>query len=523
MLESVAINSKVFSMPDQPHAILTPQAMAEADAYAMRSGVSGTRLMERAGESVLHAIQQRWSPRPTAVLCGPGNNGGDGWIIAHGLKTAGWLVQVYTLVDPSTLAGDALSASRRWTEEAHELTQCRLQDHQLIVDALFGAGLNRALEGEPARLARDSQSFRGVCVAVDTPSGLSGDLTLNDGPVFRADLTVTFHRFKPAHLLSPGRSLCGDIVLSDIGIPEGWSQSAEPCATLNNPDLWRVPGAEVDSDAHKHSRGRLCVLAGGYGATGASRLAARAGQIGGAGFVTLLSGQGALNEIASASDSLVARAYDPVDDFAEVLDGHRASAAVLGPGAGLSDRLKAKVLAACGLSIPIVLDADALSVFEHDPAELFTALHGQCVLTPHGGEFSRLFPDLTETAHADNKLERTRLAARRCGAVVVYKGADTVIAAPDGDVRVNVHASPRLATAGTGDVLAGLTGAFLAQGQAAFDAASSAVYIHGEAGRRLGAGGTVETVLKCLPDALEAVSALQSRRAALQRLTHSSV
>lgn len=520
MLESVAINTKVFPMPDQPYAVLTPQAMAKADAYAVQTGVSGARLMERAGANVLHALQQRWSPRPTAVLCGPGNNGGDGWIIAQGLKAKGWPVRVYSHVDRASLVGDAAWAAQGWNDDVQELAQCRLQDHQLIVDALFGAGLNRALEGEPARLARDSQSFRGLCVAVDTPSGLSGDLALRDGPVFRAELTVTFHRYKPAHLLSPGRSQCGDIVLSDIGIPDGWSQTAEPCATLNNPDLWRIPGAEVDTDAHKHSRGRLCVLAGGYGATGAARLAARAGQIGGAGFVTLLSGQGALNEIASASDSLVARAYDPDADFDEVLDGHRASAAVIGPGAGLSDRLKAKVLAACSLNIPVVLDADALSVFEDDPAELFKALHDQCVLTPHGGEFSRLFPDLTEAAQSDNKLDRTRQASRQCGAVVVYKGADTVIAAPNGEVRVNVHASPRLATAGTGDVLAGLIGAFLAQGQAAYDAAASAVYIHGEAGRRLGAGGTVETVLNCLPAALEAVSALQRRRAALQRLTH---
>ena len=506
------------SMTELPHAILTVSAMARADEFAIESGVSGWRLMQRAGRGAAQAIQQHWAPRPAAILCGPGNNGGDGWVIATSLEAAGWPVRVFTLVDPSSLKGDAAQAAKAWTGAVSPLSACDLNEFGLIVDALFGAGLNRPLEGEAARLATESCDYEGVCVAVDTPSGISGDHGALGEAVFRADLTVTFHRYKPAHCLSPSRAGCGEVHLFDIGIPEGWSDAAPVCASLNHPDLWRLPGAEVDTDAHKHSRGRLCVLAGGYGATGAARLAARAGQTGGAGFVTVLSGQGALNEISSASDSLVARAYEPDSDFGDVLKEHRASAAVLGPGAGVSERLKAKVLAACSLRIPLVLDADALSVFEDEPNALFSALHDRCVLTPHGGEFARLFPDLTEKAHAANKIERTRLAAQRCGAVVVFKGPDTVIAAPDGEVRVNVHASPRLATAGTGDVLAGLIGAFLAQGASAFDAASAAVYVHGEAGRRLGLGSSVETVLEQLPHALEAVSAVQSRKAALQRL-----
>ncbi|WP_440959668.1 NAD(P)H-hydrate dehydratase [Oceanicaulis sp. LC35] len=510
-------------MPEQPHAILTVSAMQDADAYAIAHGVSGWRLMQMAGQGVARAIQDRWAPRPTAVLCGSGNNGGDGWVIASLLEAAGWPVRVYAFTDRARLAGDAARAASLWTGEIESLSSCRLDEHELVVDAMFGAGLNRALEGESARLAQDSHRFGGVCVAVDAPSGLSGDASVQEGCVFRADLTVTFHRFKPVHLLSPSRALCGDTVLVDIGIPEGWSEAATVTATLNHPDLWSVPGADVDRDAHKHSRGRLCVLAGGYGATGAARLAARAGQIGGAGFVTVLSGQGALNEIASASDSLVARTFDQEAPFGDVLEQYRASAAVMGPGAGVDDRLKARVLSALSRKIPLVLDADALSVFQDEPDSLFAALHDQCVLTPHAGEFARLFPDLTDASLRANKIERTRLAAQRCGAVVVFKGADTVIASPQGDVRVNVHASPRLATAGTGDVLAGLIGAFLAQGESARDAASAAVYVHGEAGRRLGAGGIVDTVLEKLPHALEAVSAAMFRKAALQRLMRPSV
>ena len=505
-------------MTDLQHAILTVSAMQKADAFAIAHGVSGPRLMQNAGEAAARAIKARWSPRPAAVLCGPGNNGGDGWVVAQDLQRSGWPVTLYSLCDPGELTGDAAWAAQGWTDAVLPLSECRLDDHALIVDALFGAGLNRPLEGEAARLARNSQAFEGVCVALDAPSGLSGDRAVADGPVFRADLTVTFHRFKPAHLLSPGRSMCGETQLCEIGIPEGWSKAASACAEVNDHDLWRIPSAEIELQAHKHSRGRLCVLAGGYGATGAARLAAKAAQIGGAGFVTVLCTQGALNEIASSSASLVPRAYDPEVDFAEALQQHRASAAVLGPGAGLGERLKTQVLAACGLGIPLVLDADALSVFADEPDILFEALHAQCVLTPHGGEFARLFPDLTETAFQANKIERSREAARRSGAVVVFKGPDTVIAAPDGAVRVNVHASPRLATAGTGDVLAGLVGAFMAQGQAAFDAASAAVYVHGDAGRRLGAGASVETVLDRLPEALDAISAAQKRKAVQQRL-----
>lgn len=505
-------------MSDQPHAILTVSAMAEADSHAVSQGVSGQVLMRNAGEAAVRTILQNWSPREAAVLCGPGNNGGDGWIIAQRLRDEGWPVRVFTLAQVSELSGDAAWAAAGWSEPVHPLGDCRLSDHALIVDALFGAGLNRPLEGEAARLAQDSQGYDGVCVAVDTPSGLSGDGAAVQGPVFRADLTVTFHRYKPAHLLSPGRALCGEVVLCGIGIPDGWSEQAAPCATLNHPDLWRVPGARIDRDAHKHSRGRLCVLAGGRGATGAARLAARAGQVGGAGFVTVLSGQGALNEIASSSESLVARQYEAEAPFGDVLEHHRASAAVMGPGAGISPRLKAQVRSACDLKIPLVLDADALSVFEDAQEALFESLHADCVLTPHGGEFARLFPDLAGAAHAGNKIERTREAARRSGAVVVFKGADTVIAAPGGEVWVNVHASARLATAGTGDVLAGLIGAFLAQGAPTHEAACAAVYVHGDAGRRLGPGGTADTVLVQLPQALDAVSQAQNRKAALQRL-----
>lgn len=502
-------------------AVLSCENMGKADAYAMQKGVSGTVLMTRAGQAMAREILYRWAPRPTAVLCGPGNNGGDGWVVARQLQQAGWSVTLFSLVPMSDLKGDAAWAAAQWEGRVCTPDMFDPADYGLVVDALFGAGLSRPVEGEAARMLSALKDARRVVVAADVPSGLDGDTARADGVVCPADLTVTFHRFKPGHLLEPGRSLCGECVCADIGIPEGWSESVSIEAEHNNPVLWSVPGLNLPRASHKHARGRLCVLSGSRGASGAAQLAAKAGLIGGAGFVTILSGQGALNEIASANPELVARSYDRQLGFDTVLSSHRADAAVLGPGAGITDSLTDQVLSASGAEIPLVLDADALSVFEDAPQRLFAALHAHCVLTPHGGEYARLFPDLAKD-HASgkiNKITATRRAAQRAGAIVMFKGPDTVIAHPDGRVRINTHASARLATAGTGDVLAGLIGALLAQGQSAFDAASAAAWSHGDAGLRLGPGAIVTDVLGQLPSVLSGLRSRYQRMAALHNLT----
>lgn len=504
--------------------ILTVAAMAAADRFAMDQGRSGAALMDAAGAGLAQAIADRWAPRRTAVLCGPGNNGGDGWEAAAHLKAWGWPVEVFSLIDRGSLKGDAARAAARWGGPAQPLEACDLAPFGLVIDALFGAGLSRPLEGEAARLAAASTTARRrglVVMSADVPSGLDGDRARADGPVFEADLTVTFHRLKPAHLLQPGRAACGEIVLVDIGIPPGWRAAAAPCAEINAPPLWPQIAADPDDAAHKHTRGRLCVMTGPAGASGAARLTGEAGLVGGAGFVTLLCPPDALPECAAATRALVTRSFQPQDDFAAVLDAHRANAAVLGPGAGTGpvagEDTQRRVLAALNHAAPLVLDADALTAFEAEPETLFAAPKGPVVLTPHAGEFARLFSDLSQRSDL-NKIEITRLAAARAGAVIVHKGPDTVIAAPNGDVRVNVHASARLATAGTGDVLAGLIGAFLAQGADPFDAANAAVWIHGEAGRRCGHGATVETVLARLPAALGERAHQRRREAALHRL-----
>ncbi|MCH8489496.1 MAG: NAD(P)H-hydrate dehydratase [Oceanicaulis sp.] len=501
-------------MMNPAHALLTPEAMGCADQYAIARGVSGAALMEAAGRAISDAILTRWARRPAAVLCGPGNNGGDGWVAARHLARAGWPVRVFSASDPAALKGDAAGAAQGWTGPVEALEACEPGQFGLIIDALFGAGLSRPLDGEAARLA-DACAGGAVVVSADVPSGLDGLTARAGGPVFQADLTVTFHRLKPAHVLQPGRAHCGEIVCAGIGIPGGWEGVAEPCAELNHPDSWPVPGLTLEAGAHKHTRGRLLVLSGPSGASGAARLSARAGLIGGAGFVTLACPPGAVAEAAS-DPLLVIRALGE-GDLGAALKASRASAAVLGPGAGLDEALKARVAAALAARIPLVLDADSLTVFADAPESLFSQLHPRCVLTPHAGEFERLFPGLA--AGSLNKIEAAREAARLAHAVIVLKGPDTVIAAPGGAVRVNVHASARLATAGTGDVLAGLMGAFLAQGAAPFDAASAAVWLHGDAGRRLGPGANAGEVLARLPGILAVERDRRARARALQRLT----
>ncbi|MEQ8405385.1 MAG: NAD(P)H-hydrate dehydratase [Oceanicaulis sp.] len=502
-------------MTDPRHAVLSVEAMGEADRFAMAHGRSGGALMDAAGLAIAREIAARWSPRPLAVLCGPGNNGGDGWEAAAVLKAQGWPVEVFAMKPRGELEGDAARAAAKWDGPVRRLDACDPAQFALVLDALFGAGLSRPLEGEAARLAETCADT--PVIAADTPSGVLGDAARSEGAAFNAALTVTFHRYKPAHLLHPGRAACGEIVLADIGIPDGWMDHAKPVAERNDPDLWSVPGLDIEAGAHKHQRGRLCVLSGGNGASGAARLAAETALSGGAGYVTLLCPPDALTECAAAMEAVVTRAFDLDADFGEVLNSHRAQAAVLGPGAGKDETTRRRVLQALAQGTALVLDADAITVFEDKREAFFKALHGRCVLTPHAGEFAKVFPDLADSEA--NKIERAKEAAQRAGAVIVLKGPDTVIAGPDGRVTVNTHASPRLSTAGTGDVLSGLIAAFLAQGADAFDAASAGVWTHGEAGRRMGPGDTAASLIRLLPSALRHVRDLQSRRAALARLT----
>ena len=480
-----------------PLLLLTPNEMARVDARAPALGVRSRDLMESAGRAVADAIVQRFSPRPTAILCGPGNNGGDGFVVARVLSALGWDVWVETLGDLAALNGDAKSAAAAWTGRTLSIGEDN-PDAELFIDALFGAGLTRPLEGDAARLARALSPTPARVVAVDVPSGVRGDGCAPDGAAFRAGLTITFCRKKPGHVLEPSRGLCGEIVLADIGIPQQAVAEVGAMAWENGPELWLEIFPRPTAASHKHARGRLSVASGGASTSGAARLAAVAGARIGAGYVTLICPPSATLVNAAHLTSILLTSFAGVDDLAA--QGARDDAFVIGPAFGLSDVTKAAVAALAELNKPLVLDADALTVHADKPEALFALTHEHCVMTPHGGEFARLFPDIAGAPLS--KIEKTRAAAARARCVVLFKGADTVIAAPDGRAIVNTNASAYLATAGSGDVLAGMVGGLLAQGAPAFEAACAGAWIHGAAGSAFGPGLIADDLPALIPPVL---------------------
>ncbi|MHC4984250.1 MAG: NAD(P)H-hydrate dehydratase [Planctomycetota bacterium] len=479
-------------------ALLSVAEMSRADAAAVAAGVAGSELMANAGRAVAEAVQARWEPRPLLVCCGPGNNGGDGFVAARHLTEAGWPVRLALLGDRAALKGDAAYHAAQWRGEVLPLAEGLLADNGLVVDALFGAGLSRPLEGA-ARAVVVAARARGLpVVAVDVPSGLSGDSGRPLGDcALQAERTVTFFRKKPGHLLLPGRELCGELVVADIGIPDTVLEEIAPRTWENGPDLWAGGYPRRGAADHKYNFGHAVVL-GGATMTGAARLAARAALRIGAGLVTVACPREALAIYALSTPSIITQPLDGEQDFADLMADPRRNAILLGPGNGVSAETRTRVLAALkGGARAVVLDADALTVFQDDPGALFTEIRGPCVLTPHEGEFARLFPDLD-----GDKLACARRAAERSGAVVLVKGADTVIAAPDGAAVINANAPPDLATAGAGDVLAGLVLGLLAQGMATFDATCASAWLHGEVATILGPGLIAEDLPDALPEAL---------------------
>lgn len=505
----------------QDHQLLTCAQMARADAWAISHGVPGVALMATAGKVVCDAIRARWAPRPVLVLCGPGNNGGDGHVVARLLHEAGWPVRLASSVPIAALHGDAAHHASRASEvlAIEPLSDAMLDGARLVVDAVFGAGLTRPFDGPAATLLRRARSAGLPIVAIDVPSGLHGD-TGADWGVTPANLTVTFFRKKPGHVLMPGRALCGEICVRDIGIaPEALSTAAHQ-TWENAPVLWldqwahpSAPAARTGPVAiHKYVRGHTVVM-GGAVMTGAARLSARAAARVGAGLTTLLVPRQVWPVYAGG---LLCGMVQPLDDgdadamaaaWSRQLGAMKWHSLVMGPGAALglpgvdaAATLRTLVVDALLLADGrgVVLDADALTAFEHEPEALFRALAGPVVLTPHEGEFRRLFG----AGSGEDKLWVTREAARRSGAVVLHKGPDTVIADPEGRVGVNTNGPASLATAGSGDVLSGLIAGLLAQGLPAFEAACAGAWLHGEAARAFGPGLLADDLPEQLPAVL---------------------
>lgn len=483
-----------------PFALLTAEQMYAADRAAMDSGVSGTTLMEAAGAGVARAIVRLWAPRPTVVLCGPGNNGGDGFVIARRLQESGaWDVRVALLGSPDDLEGDARTMAETWNGDVLPLGPEVIQGRALVVDAVFGAGLSRELDGIAGATIEAANDADAVRVAVDIPSGIQGDTGKALGTAFRAELTVTFFRRKPGHVLLPGRTACGEVKVIDIGIPESVLVEIRPDVAENVPAVWGHSFPLPDAQSHKYRRGHSVVVSGKRGSTGAARLAARAALRVGSGLVTVASPPDALEVNASQLTAVMTESFDGPDDLGTMLSQRRRNAVLLGPGNGVTDATRADVLTALNSSVACALDADAITVFTERLSELISAISYSCVLTPHDGEFVRLFGEMPE---GKGKLDSVRDAARESGAVVLLKGADTVIAAPDGRAVINSNAPPELATAGTGDVLSGLVVGLLAQAMEPFEAASAAAWLHGAAGSVVGPGLIAEDLSEALPEVL---------------------
>ena len=496
--------------------LLTAQEMAEADRLAIASGVPGAQLMEQAGRAVAEEIFRRFpDTSAVAMLCGPGNNGGDGFVAARHLKERGYAVRLGLLGAAGTLPSDAAAMAERWDGAVEPLSADLLTGADLVVDAVFGAGLGRPIEGVLAELIRTVNASGTPVVAVDVPSGIDGTTGAVRGVAVRAAATVTFFRRKPGHMLLPGRAYCGEVSVADIGIPDRVLDTIQPRTFANEPALWLAQFPWPQSESHKYARGHAVMVSGPLWSTGAARLGARAALRIGAGLVTIASPRDALLVNAAQSTAIMVRQADGAAELAALLADARKNAVLLGPGAGVGEGLRALVLAALASATAVVLDADALTSFAGDADTLFSAIKSRAapvVLTPHDGEFARLFGPLGE----GSKLDLARAAAKRSGAILVLKGADTVVAAPGGRASINATTSPWLATAGTGDVLAGMVAGLLAQRMAAFEAACAAVWMHGAAAKAFGPGLIAEDLPEMLPEVLADLSERAQRPAGMR-------
>jgi hydroxyethylthiazole kinase-like uncharacterized protein yjeF len=493
--------------------LLTNAEMGEADRFAIAGGVAGIDLMDQAGRAVAAAVVARHrAGSRVVVVAGPGNNGGDGFVAARILAERGYRVRLMLVGDVARLKGDAAIAAQRFSGPVEAAQPGELGvTADVVIDALFGAGLDRPVEGLPRAMIEAMNAQPAPVVAVDLPSGINGTSGAVMGVAVRAAQSITFFRKKTGHLLLPGRLYCGPTAIADIGIPDAVLARIGPKAFENVPALWRHEFLVPQGAGHKYDRGHAVVVSGPSWSTGAARLAARGALRAGAGLVTIASPREALAVNAAANLAIMVRPVDGAEQLGRFLADRRLNALAIGPGLGVGEATRALVHAALAGERAVVLDADAITSFAERPQDLAEALTARrdraTVMTPHEGEFARYFGALDGRTQAGSKLERARLAAQLSGAVVVLKGADTVVAAADGRAAIAGNAPAYLATAGAGDVLTGISAGLLAQGMPGFEAAAAAVWLHGEAANKFGPGLIAEDLPEALPQVYRALLA----------------
>jgi hydroxyethylthiazole kinase-like uncharacterized protein yjeF len=485
--------------------LLTAEEMSRAEKLAAEAGLATLTMMENAGRASAEEVVRRF-PRGSrvTVLCGPGNNGGDGFVCARYLRERGYHVRLGLLARRDDLPRDAKEMARRWDEAIEPISLQFIEGAQIIVDALYGTGLRDNITGLVAQIIEEVTARALPVVAIDTPSGIDATTGAVRGVAFKAASTVTFFRRKTGHVLLPGRLYCGDVRAADIGIPAKVLEDIAPGSFTNDPDFWLRFFPKLKIDGHKYDRGHSVVVSGPMERTGAARLAARTALRAGSGLVTVATSKSAFYINASQLTAVMVEPYEGPEGLSELLSDTRITAALIGPGAGRDPEVKELVASVLGSQATAVLDAEALTAFGEAPQELFEQIKGRLpaltIITPHEGEFSRVFAELSEEP---SKLERARRAAELSGAVIILKGPDTVVAHPGSIAAVSENAPPWLATAGSGDVLAGLVAGLTAQGMAAFDAAAAAVWIHGELAQSFGPGLIADDLPDQLPGVLQ--------------------
>jgi len=475
------------------HILLTPDEARAADVWTIEHGKPGLELMEAAGRAVADTIVE-YVGTPLEVggeiviLCGPGNNGGDGYVVARLLDEWGYPVKVLSSVEADALKGDARKMARKWKGHTELVGAGKVNGASVVVDSLFGTGLNKAVEGDLEALLNEANEADAFRLAIDVPSGLNANTGNSLGVCFKADATVTFFKKKSGQMVAPGRFFCGGadhIHVADIGIPEAALENIDPKHFSNEPALWSHSFPFQGPAAHKYNRGHMLVLGGKEPTLGASRLASMAGLRVGAGLVTLAAPSESYAIQAGALDDVMVRRFDSAFGFIGIMSDPKISTVLLGPGAGVGEKTAELVLQALMKGRNLVLDADALTSLTGRLDVLSGAKNCKAVLTPHEGEFARLFPDLD---FRSDRIGAVRSAAEQSDCTVVLKGVSTIVGDVDGRISIASNAPSWLAVGGTGDILSGMIGGLLAQGMPAFEAASAAVWLHGEAAMKAGRG-----------------------------------